>query len=551
MLKSLHIENIAVIEQTDIEFFGGFNVLTGETGAGKSIVIDAINAVLGERTSKELIRTGCSQATVSALFCDLSDYAKIVLAQNGYGVDDDGNLLIVRRLTHTGGSIKINGLTATSGILKTIGKVLINIHGQHDNQTLLNPESHRVYIDRLAGNDNLLSDYYDEFHRLNVIRKELSGYETDEAQKRHETELLQYQIKELRDADLKDGEADGIRQKLSVAQNAEKTLNALKIAYSYLNGDEENEGALSAIRNAQKEISVSTGDRFTDIEHKFSEILGSLDDVSGEIRRHIYDDGAVCDTEALRERLDLIYKITMKYGGSEQKAIDYLSAAEEKLENIKLSDERIIELSEQLDKSTQKLIELGDKLTASRKNAAGLFAKNVTEILAFLDMPNVTFEVKIEKGKYTRYGCDEIEFMIGTNAGESVKPLDKIASGGELSRVMLAIKSVLADKDDVDTLIFDEIDSGISGRAAQKVGHQLKQVSVNRQTVCVTHLAQIAAFAQNHLLIEKSVINNRTYTSVKTLRGDSRVAEIARIMAGADISENIINSARELLERNF
>ena len=548
MLKSLHIENIAVIEQTDIELLGGFNVLTGETGAGKSIVIDAINAVLGERTSKELIRTGCSQAMVSALFCDLSDYAVKVLSESGYNVDDDGNLLIVRRLTHTGGSIKINGLTATSAILKTIGKVLINIHGQHDNQTLLNPESHRVYIDRLADNEELLNNYYNEFHRLNVIRKELSGYETDEDQKRREIGLLEYQIKELQDADIKDGEADEIRQKLSLAQNAEKTLNSLKTAYAYLNGDEESDGAFSAIRNAQKELS---DDVFSDINRKFSEILSMLDDVSVDIRRHIYDDSTVFDTQALRERLDLIYKITMKYGGSEQKAISFLHDAEERLKNIKLSDERIIELSAQLDNSTENLILLGEKLTESRKNAAALFSKNVTDILEFLDMPNVTFDVRIEKGKYTRYGCDEIEFMIGTNAGESVKPLNKIASGGELSRVMLAIKSVLADKDDVDTLIFDEIDSGISGRAAQKVGYQLKQVADDRQTVCVTHLAQIAAFAQNHLLIEKSVINNRTYTSVKTLSDESRVAEIARIMAGTEISENVINSARELLERNF
>ena len=552
MLKSLHIENIAVIEQTDIVFSDGLNVLTGETGAGKSIVIDAINAILGERTSKELIRAGAETALVSAIFCELSGYAKNALEDAGFSVDSDGNLLITRTLTHSGGTVKINGLPATVGILKTIGKHLINIHGQHDNQSLLDPDTHYIYIDRLADNSVVLREYYDEFHHLNTVRKELSGFETDEAQKKRDIELLEYQIKELTDADIKPGETEVLKSKLEIARNAENTLNGLKTAYSCLNGNEDSDGAFSSVQNAQKEIANCKGEEFEQLNAKFYELLSGLDEVIGQIRRLINNgDGFGIDAESLRARLDIISRITLKYGGSEEKAKEYLENAEKRLNNIHLSETRITELSKELDESTERLVILGKKVTASRIEAAKIVEKNVTEILSFLDMPNVTFKVSVVQGKYTRYGCDNVEFMIGTNAGEAIKPLSKIASGGELSRVMLAIKSVLADKDDVDTLIFDEIDAGIGGRAAQKVGHQLKQVSSDRQTVCVTHLAQIATFAQNHLLIEKSVKDNRTYTSVKPLAGDDRIKEIARIMAGSNMSENIYNSAKELLERNF
>lgn len=552
MLKSLHIENIAVIERTDIDFTEGFNVLTGETGAGKSIIIDAINAVLGERTSKELIRTGSNTASVSALFCDLSDYAKTAVSEVGYSPDSDGNLLIMRKLSQTGnGAIKINGQPATAGILKEIAKHLINIHGQHDNQSLLNPDNHYVYIDRLAGNSKLISDYYNEFHHLNSVRKQLAGFETDEAQKQRDIELLSYQVKEIGDADLKVGEAEELKNRLRILENAQKTRDSLKAAYSYINGDEDNDGAFSKIYNAQKEISGCVGDEFKALEQKLAELLSFLDDITSEIRQLTNADESGYDIKTIGDRLDTIYKITMKYGGDEQSAIDYLERAGNKLREIETSDEQIKILSEELDISTEKLIDLGEKLTLSRKNAAKDFENNVTDILRFLDMPDAVFKVDISKGKYSRNGCDVVEFMIGTNLGESVKPLSKIASGGELSRVMLAIKSVLADKDDVDTLIFDEIDSGISGRAAEKVGHQLKTVSNSRQTVCVTHLAQIAACAVNHLLIEKTVLDNRTYTAVKSLSGDDRINEISRIMAGSNLSENIYKSAKELLERNF
>ena len=551
MLKSLHIENIAVIERTDIDFLDGFNVLTGETGAGKSIIIDAINAVLGERTSTELIRTGSVSATVSALFCSLSSYATDEIERQGFSLDGD-SLLITRKLTASGSTFKINGQPATAGILKSIGKFLINIHGQHDNQSLLNPDTHYRYIDRIADNSRELEKYYNEYHHLNTVRKELASFETDEAQKLRETELLEYQIKELTDAALTVGEADELKQKLALIQNAQKNREALENAYSYINGDELNDGAFSSARNAQKEISNLKLDGCGAISDKIGEAIMLLDDAAALVRGMLKDDEtAGLDADAVGSRLDLIYKTTLKYGGSEESALKFLSDAQEKLNSIKVSDEKIVELSAELDKSTERLIALGKQLTKTRQKAACKFENDVSRVLTFLDMPNVKFEVDIAAGRYTKTGCDRIEFLISTNPGEPPKPLAKIASGGELSRVMLAIKSVLADLDDVDTLIFDEIDSGISGRAAQKVGHQLKQVSAARQTLCVTHLAQIAAFAQNHLLIKKSVKDNRTFTDVESLTGEDRVYEIARIMAGANISENIINSARELLERNF
>ncbi|MBO4693280.1 MAG: DNA repair protein RecN [Clostridia bacterium] len=553
MLKSLHIENIAVIQRTDIDFRDGLNVLTGETGAGKSIVIDAINAVLGERTSRELIRAGTDSAVVSALFCDLSDYAKAALTDNGYNVDNEGNLLITRRLSLTGNSaIKINGQPATAGLLKVIGRHLINIHGQHDSQSLLNPENHYVYIDRMADNGKLASDYYNEFHHLNIIRKELSRSEINEEQKKRETELLNYQIKELTDADLKVGEAEELKKKIRVLKDAQKIRDSLNTAYAYINGDEDSDGAFSRLHNAQKEISGYDVDELKSLEQKIGELLANLDDITTVLRR-LANSGETNgeDMKSLEDRLDLIYKTTMKYGNDEQSAIDYLNEANERLHNIELSDKKISQLSAELDASTERLVELGDKLSNSRKLTAEAFQKRVTEVLGFLDMPDALFEVNIKKGRYTRHGCDEIEFMIKTNVGEEIKPLSKIASGGELSRVMLALKSVLASNDDVDTLIFDEIDSGISGRAAEKVGYQLKSVSHGRQTVCVTHLAQIAAFAVNHLLIEKSVVGDRTYTCVKTLSGDERIEEIARIMAGSNITDNVYRSAKEMLERTF
>ena len=551
MIKSLHIENIAVIEKTDIDFDTGFNVLTGETGAGKSIIIDAINAVLGERTSKDLIRAGCEKALVSALFGNLSNEAKAALCDNGFDLDDDGNVLITRILTVSGGSIKINGRAATATVLKEISKNLINIHGQHDNQKLLNPDNYYIYLDMLAENKAERKAYYDEFKHFNAVRRELNSQETDEGEKLRRTEILQYQIKELEDADISVGEIDEIKRKLTIAENYEKTVSALGDASYCLDGSENADGAISQVRNAQKYIESTKNDEFSLLGDKLTEALANLQDISQEIRNFTDNDQyRDLDADKLRERLDTLHRLMLKYGSDEQKMLRFLENARVELDKIVCSDKRIEELSAELDASTERLVDLGEKLTATRVAAAKSFSAQVSEVLYQLDMPNVKFVINVDKDRYSKHGCDTVEFLISANAGETVKPLHKIASGGELSRIMLSVKSVLADKDDVDTLIFDEIDTGISGRAADKVGLQLQKVADSRQVICVTHLAQIAAYAQNHLLIEKSVSNDRTYTSVTSLDYESQIREIARIMSGTEITENLYNSAKELLDRS-
>lgn len=551
MIKSLHIENIAVIEKTDIDFDIGFNVLTGETGAGKSIIIDAINAVLGERTSKDLIRAGCDKAVVSALFGDLSNEAKLAIIDNGFELDDDGNLLITRTLTLSGGTIKINGRPATATVLKEISKNLINIHGQHDNQKLLDPDNYYVYLDMLAENQKELNDYYNEFKHFNEVRRELNAQETDEGEKQRRMDILQYQIKELEDADITVGEIDEIRRKLTIAENFEKTMSVLNDAAYCIDGNENADGAMSLTRNAQKHIESAKNDQLSKLSEKLDDLVVKLYEISADIRSFTEsEEYRDLDAEKLRERLDTLRRLMLKYGDDEQKMVDFLNNAKKELDEIVCSNKRIEELSYELDESTERLVAFGEKLTASRKTAAQSFSSQVSEVLYQLDMPNVKFVINVNRERYTRHGCDAVEFLISANAGESVKPLHKIASGGELSRTMLAIKSVLADKDDVDTLIFDEIDTGISGRAADKVGLQLGKVSESRQVICVTHLAQIAAYAKNHLLIEKNVQNDRTYTNVTSLDYEQRISEIARIMSGAELTENLYNSAKELLDRS-
>lgn len=553
MLKYLHIENIAVIEKTDIEFLSGFNVLTGETGSGKSIIIDAINAILGERTSKELIRAGCERAEVSALFGDLSEYCVNLLKENGYEPDEDGNLLITRVLSLSGnGVIKINGRPATATILKSIGKSLVNIHGQHDNQGLMNPDNHYLYIDRIAENGNLLEAYYSEFKHLNAVRKELNATYTDEDEKRRRIELLNYQIAELEAANIKVGEVEELKKQLDISLNYQKMISALYDAYECINGSDDFDGAISLVTNSKKKLLSVKSDEFDQAAAILENVSAELDEVCTNIRKFTENPSlSKLDHEKIGERLDMLHKLMLKYGNTEQDILDYLGKAKKELEDINLSDKRALELSEELDLSTERLIKLGDKLTESRTKAARSFELQVTEILKYLDMPNVVFKVNIQKGRYTKVGCDVVEFNICTNLGEESKPLAKIASGGELSRIMLAIKSVLSSKDDVDTLIFDEIDSGISGRAAGKVGVQLKKVAENRQVICVTHLAQIAAYGDNHLLIEKYVDGGRTFTNVNCLSYEERINEVARIMSGSDMTEKLYDSAKELLDRSF
>ena len=552
MLKFLHIENIAVIERSDTEFAEGFNVLTGETGAGKSILIDSINAVLGERTSKELIRAGCDSAEVSAVFGNFDDTAVKTLSEFGFSPDEDGNIVIRRRLSVSGkGIIKLNGIPVTATQLKDIGKNLINIHGQHDSQALLDSEKHIFYIDALADNTELINEYYQEFRYLNKVRKELEASQIDEEEKQRQTNLLKYQINELESADIKKGELAELKRKAQIAKNYQTVVEALSKADTALNGNDDFSGASALISSAQKELYSLKDEKWNALAEKTADVLSDLTDIGAEIRDFLDNaEYSELDINNINERLDLLDRLMLKYGNSEEEMLDFLTSAKVRLEELDFSDRRISQLSDLLDKSTDRLVELGEKLTLSRKKAAAEFEKKVCDILSYLNMPDVRFTVSMQKGRYTKRGCDNIEFLISANRGENVKPLSKIASGGELSRVMLAIKSVLLDKDPVGTMIFDEIDTGISGYTAGKVGIQLKKAARNRQVICVTHLAQIAAMADEHLLIEKSTEGGRTFTQVKPLKYEERVGEIARIMSGTQLTENLYKSAKELLDRS-
>ena len=552
MLKFLHIENIAVIERSDIEFSSGFNVLTGETGAGKSIVIDSINAVLGERTSRELIRAGCDTAEVSAVFGELDNATAAALSDIGVVPDDDGNIVIRRRLSAAGkGLIKLNDRPVTATELKEVGRHLVNIHGQHDNQALLDPERHLDYVDAVADDDPIKGKYYAEFREINKIRKELAAVQTDEDEKRRRVDLLKYSINELESAGIKPGEYDKLRRKLEIARNYQKTAEALARAYSELKGDDELDGAVSLLSGAEKALSSLRDEEWD----KRASVLSSAASAAEDVSAAIYDflenaEYSDIDPDEINARLDTLDKLMLKYGGGEWELLKALDKAREELNDIEFSDKKAAELSELLDSSVERLVALGEELTEVRKKAAAAFEKQVCDILSYLNMPDVRFTVQFAKGRYTKRGCDTAEFMISANRGESVKPLSKIASGGELSRVMLAIKSVLLGRDPVGTMIFDEIDTGISGYTAGKVGTQLKRVAENRQVICVTHLAQIAAMGDTHLLIEKKAEGDRTFTSVSPLSYEGRINEIARIMSGAQMTENLYNSAKELLDRS-
>ena len=549
MLNCLHIENIAVIERADITLSRGFNVLTGETGAGKSIIIDALNAVLGARTSKELIRAGNDSARVVAEFSDIGDDVRQLLESYGLPIED--KLIIQRVLTlDSRGGFRINSQPVSSSVVKEIGIALINIHGQHDNQTLLNPEKHCAYIDKIADNHLLLEDYYNEFRHLNSIRRQLTELDTDEELKQRKIDLLKYQINELEKADIKIGEYEKLKEDLKSAKQYELNANRINSALSLICGD-DTEGGLEKLRTAHKFISSIESEKLSPISAKLAALVEDLTDVESDIR--FFADNELISPENINEiqdRIDFLRTLMLKYSGGEELMLKFLEDARIQLNDITLSDERIAELEDELSRSEERLIAKAELLSESRSVAAKTFQKQVCEILKYLDMPNVVFKVLQQKGKYNKNGCDNIEFLISANAGENAKPLAKIASGGELSRVMLAIKSVLSSADEVSTLIFDEIDSGISGRAANKVGTQLYKVSKNKQVICVTHLAQIAASADNHLLIEKSVANGRTYTQVASLTYEQRIDEIARIMSGTEITDKLYDSAKELLDRS-
>lgn len=555
MLRTLSIENIAVIEKAKIDFDGGLNVLTGETGAGKSIVVDSINAVLGERTSKELVRTGSDFAFVSAFFENINATVCGELEKLGYTPEDDGSLLITRRISKDGrSSCRINGMPATVSVLHTLGKALVNIHGQHDSQSLLDPEQHYKFIDMLSGDSSALSDYKAAFSRFLSVRRELKALTAAADSADKNTELLEYQIKELEEADIKIGEAQALNARKKVMDSAEEAAKAYSSALEAVNGDDENPGAESLLQSALEsvvrfsELSSEIKKAAALLENAVDEIADAKSVIGGELSVLDFDPR---EREEIEERLDELFRLGKKYGDGEEKMLAYLDNAKRKLNSIVNNEEELEKLNDEYDKAYADVLAAAEKLTALRKKTAQKFAEDVKNQLAYLDMPKINFTVDFKKGIMSSAGLDKIEFLISANPGEEPKPLVKIASGGELSRIMLGIKSILAYNDTVDTLIFDEIDTGVSGRASQKIGLKLKEVSKNTQVICVTHSAQIASNADSHFLISKDISGDRTFTSVTLLNRSQRRNELARIMGGLEITDAMLNSAEELLLTNY
>lgn len=550
MLSNLYIENIAVIEKTSIDFKNGLNVMTGETGAGKSIVIDSINAILGNRTSKELIRTGASSAFVSAEFTDLSENALAAISEAGFEADD-GELLLQREISISGkNKCRINGRPASVTALREIGVHLINIHGQHESYELMSPELHISYIDRLAGLEEEIEKYRVVYKKYKKLSVELNKATVDEGERERKIDLFKYQIDELTAADLRDGEYEELDEQRAVLQNSEKIIDALMRSRELMNGDEEQSGALQNLEEINSLLS-DISDCMPDvepinerIESALYELEDCLSEISGLSDTVDMDSGSLDEIE---ERLDLIYSLGKKYGPTVKEMLEYLDNAQKELDSLIMYDENRETLIIECEKARKEAEKLAKVLSEKRAAASENFAKRVCEEMAFLDMPNVKLVVTQEECELNSLGCDNIEFLISTNPGEPPKPISKIASGGELSRMMLAVKNVLSDKDDIDTLIFDEVDTGISGSAAQKVGLKLCEVSKSRQVLCVTHLAQIAAMGNSHFKISKSVKDDRTYTNVKELDHEDRKVELARIIGGAELTKASLDYAEEML----
>lgn len=551
MLKTLDIENIAVIEKASVDFSGGLNVLTGETGAGKSIVVDSINAIMGERTSRELVRYGADNAYVSAYFDDICDSALNKLKEFDIELEEDNSLLITRKISANGKSLcKVNGKTVTVSMLKEICSYLVNVHGQHDSQALLNPDLQYNYIDMLLEDKSVLSDYKETFKKLISVRRKLKSFAKDEDNKESLLELLNFQIEELEKADIKVGEREELTKKRALIQKSEDIIKSLNLAISVINGDDENIGIEQACADVSR--TLFKFDETKDVYDVFNDINDKLELAKDKAEALLLSiDFSPEEIEMIDEKLDLYYKFSNKYGQTEQEMLNYLEKAKEKRNSILFADEELNRLNEEYENLLNITVKLADKLSTERKKTAKIFEENVKQELAFLDMPKMQFYVDFNKGNLSSTGYDKIEFLISANPGEPPKSLSKVASGGELSRIMLAIKNIISYNDTIGTLIFDEIDTGVSGRASQKIGLKLKSVSKNTQVICVTHSAQIASNADEHFLIQKKFNNNKTFTCVTPLDFEGRKQELARIMGGLEITDTLLQSAEELLNQNL
>lgn len=548
MLELLHIENIAIIEAADIEFAPGFNALTGETGAGKSIVIDSLSAVLGQRTSRELIRTGAEKAFVSAAFSGMAPELTEAL---GIQPEPDGTLLLQREIQTDGKNVcRINGRPVTVGQLRALGARLLNIHGQHDGQQLLDEEQHIVYLDSFGRVESLAITYAEKYKNFTDIRRQIGALQMDEAEKARRVDTLQYQIEELRRAKLTPGEEEELTARRGMLRNAEKFLDAVAGADYALNGDDSGGGALSALRQAQDALSGvrhlddAFGQLYERLGEAYSEaydIAATVEDKRGEL------DVSPGELDRVESRMDLLYRLKKKYGATVEDMLDYQARCEAELAQIEDAGDTLVRLEQALSKAEKEARQAAQALSDARKAAADRLTAQILTELQQLDMGKIRFAVDFAEKPLDSDGMDTVRFLMSANVGEELRPIHKIASGGELARIMLAMKNVLSEQDHVGTMVFDEVDTGVSGRAAQKVAEKMARISRRKQVLCVTHLPQLAAMADTHFSVEKGERGGRTYTEVRRLDREQRRQELARLTGGSHVSQTMLDGAEELL----
>ena len=547
MLSLLHIENIAVIESADISFDQGFNVLTGETGAGKSIVIDAISAILGERAYRDMIRTGTNKASVRAVFTDVPELSWF--ADNGVEYDPE---VVIQRQIHLDGKnvCRVNGSLVSVNILRKLGIQLINIHGQHDSASLFDEENHLQFLDSFADNETLRLDYAEKYAAVAKLRREIDRMTMDEGEKLRRMETLKYQIAEIEKADLQPGEDEELEDRRKLLQNAEKIADGMNEAVENLYGGDDTDGAAAMLATAERVLARISrfSESISQLHDKVADLMYQVQDVAEEVR-DARDDLAYSadELEQIESRLDVIHRLRRKYGATCEDILAYLQSAKQELDEIEFADDHLERMKKKLHKAEKTAWDAAFALRENRKQTAVAMSERILTELAQLDMPRVQFSCEFTELELTGNGADAVAFYMSANAGEALKPLSKVASGGELARIMLAMKNVLAERDQIATLIFDEVDTGVSGRAAQRVAEKLRSVAAHKQVLCVTHLPQLAALANTHLLIAKSERDGRTYTSVTPLDIEGRKRELARIIGGTNITETTLKSAEEML----
>ncbi len=552
MLSLLHIENIALIQSADIRFGPGFNVLTGETGAGKSIIIDSIGAVLGERTSRELIRTGAKSALVTAVFTQIPPLAW--LEENGFPAGEE-ELLLQRELQGDGRNVcRVDGRLVTVAQLRELGRQLLNIHGQHDGQQLLDPASHLGYLDQFGRCQPLLVEYQAAYSQWRAIRRQMDGLQMDEAERSRRVDTLNYQIQELERANLKPGEDEELSARRQLLRSAGRLMEAVRSAQFALSGDEDRAGACGLIADAEGEIQgvASISSELSQLSEKLTALRCAADDAADNLRELDRTfDFSPGELDQVEERLDLLYRLRKKYGSTVEEMLSYLEQCRRELDQIQYADDTLERLEKELEKARKEAVRRGEALSKARREAAKALQERVQKELRDLDMPKVRFQTEFSpkggEAGMDETGLDEVQFLMSANVGEALKPIQKVASGGELARIMLALKNVLAEGDEIGSLVFDEVDTGVSGRAAQKVAEKMAQVARRKQVLCVTHLPQIAAMADAHFSVQKGEKGGRTYTHLERLDRAGCREELARLIGGASITPALLESAEELL----